>query len=782
MSEIGGPPRPEAIPTEASTRVTRGTSTSDHGSAENQPQKNNPNIEKKTPSPEKTQYHDPAVTISASLAKLEEGQRFTAEIKGHDPDKRPIMTSEHGTYIMQPSAKDKILLEQLPKGYEADIRITSLKESIKAQLIIHRDYETAEKLGKPPLEVTSITLILTGFGTEDLNPTISEKNNISIKEIAAHYPASAIFKAEAAAQKSLKNPLNDIAPLPITASKYTLFEKITSFQKDALQQNTPAQNKVINPLFIQESISSPLKKKISTAASTAAPINKDEISKLLHKPAIISLVKNFQNSKITLPPNIPENLKNNILKAIGDISIPAIFTKGNQSEVSIISLAIPEDHSQTDPKEVLSKDIFSPTAKNNNHISAIVISPKKSLMDKISTENLSQKPAKKNTSHNTKNTILLATPTAIISLKSDVNIPVGTIIHFTAAAVDKTTPKILPQAIIAQKSQPPHKAQPLVKTLPQKVVNKILQNPTQNPAQNPTVQNSYTPQTRSGSISQSAKSIAVENQPTNVKDQEKNKISTPPLLPKIHNISELLKEWESLNYLIDSLTRENYGAMAEMIASKIPNIKNPAQISSGIIFFMAALKRSFIEGKKPTEIWLGRNLVKELSRNGHGKLLARINNEITRIGDLNNDIHLREWRPMLIPMSGDNEIFAVPFFIKRKQQDLDDSSQNKSNTDEKENTRFMIELNLSKMGKVFIDGMLTQKRLEIILKSASNISDGFKKTIIQKFDTALDKYNYSGSLVIHDDFENEISLKKMIFGADAVAQNSSSQENFSTLT
>ena len=778
MSEIGEPPRPEAIPTEASTRVARGASTSDHGSAENHPQKNNPNIEKKPPSPEKTQYHDPAVTISASLAKLEEGQRFTAEIKGHDPDKRPIMTSEHGTYIMQPNAKDKILLEQLPKGYEADIRITSLKEDIKAQLIIHRDYKTAEKLGKPPLEVISITLILTGFGTEDLNPTISEKNNVSMSEIAAHYPDSAIFKAEAAAQKSLKNPLNDIAPLPITASKYTLFEKITSFQKDALQQNTPAKNKVINPLFIQESISSPLKKIMPTTVSTAAPINKDEISKLLHKPAIISLVRNFQNSKVTLPPNIPKNLKNNIIKTIGDISIPDIFTKGNQSEVSIISVAIPEDHSQIDPKEVFSKDIFSPARKNSHHISAIVINPKESLIDKISAESLSPKSAKKNAPHNAKNTILLATPTAIISLKSDLKIPVGTIIHFTAGAAIKTTPKIPPQAIIAQRSQYPHKMQPLVKENPQKIINKILQNPAQNPA----VQNSSTSQTRSSSISQPAKSITTVNQPINARDQEKNKISAPPLLPKIHNISELLKEWESLNYLIDSLNRENYGAMAEMIASKIPNIKNPAQISSGIIFFMAALKRSFIEGKNPTEIWLGRNLVKELSRNGHGKLLARINNEITRIGDLNNDIHLREWRPMLIPMSSDNEIFAIPFFIKRKQQDLDDSSQNKNNIDEKENTRFMIELNLSKMGKVFIDGMLTQKKLEIILKSASNISGDFKKTIIQKFDAALDKYNYSGSLVIHDDFENELSLKKMIFGADAVTQNSSSQENFSTLT
>jgi hypothetical protein len=757
MSDIGGPSRPEFIPTEASTRVTRGESATDHGSAENQTRAKNAPLKKNAPPAEKPQYHDPAVTISASLSKLDEGAKFTAEVKGHDIDKRPIITSKHGTYIMQTDGKNEKVLSELSAGDKAELRVVNLEKEIKAQLIIRRNKETAEKLDRPQFEAISVTLTLTGLGAEDGKAKISETNNISLSQIAAQYPSGAVFQAEAAARHTT-NALNDTLPLPAAGSKYTLFEK-TLLNKHVPSARTALQRQNLNPLLFQEISKGAAQAPIETGKnprqgavinptlSPAAPISRAQINELLHQPAALTLVKNFKNPNVTLPSNIPQDLRNSILKTIGQsaggqLEPLNIFNPALKNKISIISVAIPESGPESRPEsgpkigtanesslitanapvqnlqsEATLKQNKGPE-KNINHISAIVIDPQASLIQKMAAEHLGQSPVKNpprpENSHTIKQSnIFLATPTSVIKMKTTIALPVGTVVHFTV------------------------------------------------------------PATAESSAGEKQKNLPI---PTTTK------MGLAPLLPEVVNISDLLEGWSSLSHLISSLNLNNFGAMANMVAAKIPNTASPANMAAGIVFFMAAIGRSFGKNSKPAEIWLGKSLTTELKKNGHEALLTRLNGEMMRIGDLAGDGTLREWRPAMFPISNGSEIQAIPFFIKKQSGDQNEGTLEDQNAKDEKNTRFMIELNLSQMGNILIDGMLTPKRLEIIIKTNITLDENFRKKISQKYDHALDKYNFTGSLTLQDDWRGSVSLKKMILQAETAALRSSAKTSFSTLT
>ena len=124
-----------------------------------------------------------------------------------------------------------------------------------------------------------------------------------------------------------------------------------------------------------------------------------------------------------------------------------------------------------------------------------------------------------------------------------------------------------------------------------------------------------------------------------------------------------------------------------------------------------------------------------------------------------------EWRPHLIPQQNGPDISAIPMVTKQIVEE-DKNKQQKGKSDGNEQkikaTRFIIELNFSQLGTLLLDGLLKEKRLDLILKSKDQIPFSIKTKLTQQYTEALKKNDFAGEMVIIDNKLTEISVTKIV--------------------
>lgn len=202
--------------------------------------------------------------------------------------------------------------------------------------------------------------------------------------------------------------------------------------------------------------------------------------------------------------------------------------------------------------------------------------------------------------------------------------------------------------------------------------------------------------------------------------------------------------WPNLQEVQTTLFTAN-PPVAQAFTASIPNAAVPQNIGPAALFFIAAIRSGDIQS------WLGEKATETIRNAGKTDLLNRVTTELGSLSRLNADPVSQDWRALSLPLAWQNEIHKIVVHYKRDEDSNSDDSDQISGS----KTRFVMDLRLSNMGKLQLDGLFIGDpngigRLDLVLRTEESFSQAMKMQMRQAYKAALEETQITGELSFQD--------------------------------
>lgn len=201
------------------------------------------------------------------------------------------------------------------------------------------------------------------------------------------------------------------------------------------------------------------------------------------------------------------------------------------------------------------------------------------------------------------------------------------------------------------------------------------------------------------------------------------------------------RSWPALDDALQILAQHAPDA-AQALQNSLP-APGPRLVPTAL-FFMAAIKMGLAEN------WLGAQSLQVLRDSGNAKTADKLSRDFTRIGDQAGERLPGDWRGISLPLLHDAQLSQIQFFVRRHREDEDGSNGGG------ETTRFLVNLNLSRLGDMQLDGLLRklpgqmpgvlEKRLDMVIRSKTGLSPGLMRELQDGYARGLREAQLTGSL------------------------------------
>lgn len=190
--------------------------------------------------------------------------------------------------------------------------------------------------------------------------------------------------------------------------------------------------------------------------------------------------------------------------------------------------------------------------------------------------------------------------------------------------------------------------------------------------------------------------------------------------------------WPALNDTLDILGDISPAAQNQILQAALP--RADAQLSTNVLFFLAALRGGDLKG------WIGDGPLRILERQ-RPDLAGRLRDDMGQLSRQISDPETGDWRMHAVPYLNNDEIDRVRLLVR----DPDEDNDNDKSAD---NTRFVIDLNLSKMGHMQIDGLVGNggKRVDVVLRSDEALTSKMRDDIRALYANAIEVTGIDGSV------------------------------------
>ncbi len=184
--------------------------------------------------------------------------------------------------------------------------------------------------------------------------------------------------------------------------------------------------------------------------------------------------------------------------------------------------------------------------------------------------------------------------------------------------------------------------------------------------------------------------------------------------------------WPALQETIQISNSIAPAQTVEALRNSIPSIASPAKLLPTVMFFLVALRTGSIEN------WLGEKHLDTLKQAGRKDLISKLSGDFSNISRQSQELVSGEWRGISIPLLHNEDIEIMQLFSKQQDSNPDDD-----NSSEK-TTRFILNLKLSKIGKLQLDGFLRHKKtLDVFLRTAITLPSDTRQNLLKAFQTGL---------------------------------------------
>ena len=192
--------------------------------------------------------------------------------------------------------------------------------------------------------------------------------------------------------------------------------------------------------------------------------------------------------------------------------------------------------------------------------------------------------------------------------------------------------------------------------------------------------------------------------------------------------------WPELDEALRVLNKDHPILGQQVMNAILP--KAGTTLAANINFLVSAIRSGDIKN------WLGDAPIRALQRT-KPELISRLSDNFSQITKLSDDSTPSIWRSYPLPFLNGHEIEQIRLYIKRKSENDDDGVEL---TDH--GTRFILDLNLSHMGRLQLDGLVrsSQKQFDLILRTDNPLRQMLQNGIRDVFQKALEQTGHIGGL------------------------------------
>jgi hypothetical protein len=196
------------------------------------------------------------------------------------------------------------------------------------------------------------------------------------------------------------------------------------------------------------------------------------------------------------------------------------------------------------------------------------------------------------------------------------------------------------------------------------------------------------------------------------------------------------KIWPALLDALDHIQQQNV-TLAQTVQHSLPS-PSPEKFTPAVLFFMAALRSGQIQN------WLGKDTMDMIAQGKASDIASRLTKDFERLSQASRNDGGDGWKTFSLPLRHENEISQIQIFVRHPQDD--DAKKDTSGAPSSKTTRFILNLNLSRMGDMQIDGYLKKRNLDVILRTTEPLTSVMRQDIARHYTDGLTQAGLQGGL------------------------------------
>jgi hypothetical protein len=159
---------------------------------------------------------------------------------------------------------------------------------------------------------------------------------------------------------------------------------------------------------------------------------------------------------------------------------------------------------------------------------------------------------------------------------------------------------------------------------------------------------------------------------------------------------------------------------------------NNSKLSAGLVFFLSALQGN-------ARGWVGEPVARALERMGRRDLLDRLNGDFAAARRLGEERPGIDWRAFLFPVH-DGAAFAPIRLYTHRGEDAD------AEAGQERSLRFVVEVDLSRLGAMQLDGLLRGKRFDLMVSTHAALAPATAHDIAAVYRDGVAATGYHGDI------------------------------------
>jgi hypothetical protein len=187
--------------------------------------------------------------------------------------------------------------------------------------------------------------------------------------------------------------------------------------------------------------------------------------------------------------------------------------------------------------------------------------------------------------------------------------------------------------------------------------------------------------------------------------------------------------WPALNAALESLRQSPVPSVAAAVNSVVP--QPGPQLGGALVLLMSALRGGDLRG------WLGQDSLDELTRMKGAHTTQSLADDFNQLARPTRS-DSGEWRVFNLPVFDGAQQQQIRLYLKRRGRGSEGEAETPS--------RFVFELDLSRLGEMQLDGWSTPGRFDLVIRSTRPLSDEVRGDIGVLFGQVRDANDFTGDV------------------------------------
>ena len=194
------------------------------------------------------------------------------------------------------------------------------------------------------------------------------------------------------------------------------------------------------------------------------------------------------------------------------------------------------------------------------------------------------------------------------------------------------------------------------------------------------------------------------------------------------------QNFASLQQVLSALSELDPQLAQQFTQMQIPQPN--AQLAGPLLFFLSALKQGDAKG------WIGPSISETLTKGGKTELLTRLMRDMNGSTQTERDPAVGDWKSYPLPLHNQGQLQTLTLHVHADDQHKTTAKQNETS----KQVRFLIDMRMSKLGPMQLDGLVRPKKMDMIIRSESALPPGLPQDLRNTYLATIEAIGFTGGL------------------------------------